>query len=467
MKAYCIYGPPGTGKTTELVRLVNELAERNPGARMAFLSHTRVAAREAVRRGRCSLPANDAMTLHSLCFRVCNLTRSQVVTTDRLVKFGEECGMPISGNTPDSERELTEADFMMAIYDLARARVQDPLEAYEASDRPGTPNDFRYLIRSYESWKLGQGLIDFTDMLAQALQSKAELPYKAFFVDEAQDLSALQRAVFYHFVRDAALVFMAGDDDQAIFEWAGADPAGMPEFEERFYAQRKVLSQSHRVPRVVHELAHTVISQIPRRVQKVYAPRPEAGVLDRVASLDELVHDHPMTLLYRDRSVRAAMEEHLAAELVPYRTTVGWPSPLQSRAGAALLMLRDAFRGVEIEPQRRRGLEDRLTERGKLALQAGVALDTKFQWSDYVNIPWRSEHYLNHVNLDAPEVTLSSIHSYKGAEADHVVLSNGMSARTYRNLSEKPEEEHRIYYVGVTRAKHRLTIAEGGNAYAI
>jgi superfamily I DNA/RNA helicase len=57
-----------------------------------------------------------------------------------------------------------------------------------------------------------------------------------------------------------------------------------------------------------------------------------------------------------------------------------------------------------------------------------------------------------------PRVRLSTIHSAKGAEADHVVLMTEMARRTHKEMENNPDDERRVWYVGVTRAREKLTI---------
>lgn len=462
MKAHCIYGPPGTGKTTELIRLINDVLERNPSAQIAFLSHTKVAAREAVSRGNCDLKPDNASTLHSLCYRLCGISRAQVVTMDRLREFGDEVGMPISGEAPDSERDLTEADMMMALYERSRARMVEPMEEYEQSDRPGSPREFKYLHESYENWKDSNGFVDFTDMLTAYFRMRTTHGFQVFFIDEFQDLTPLQRRVLYQMISSAQLVYAAGDDDQTIFEWSGADPQGMYEFEQRFEAKRKILDQSHRIPRSVHRLANEVIARVDNRVEKQYDPRDEEGEVLHESHMELLDFDEPMTVLYRDRSARAPFERFFTQSLIPYRTTVGWPSPLQTKAGRTIAKLHSLFSGEELSNRDKQLLRDRLTDRGVEALDKGKKIGP---WSDLVKMNPSHSYYLDNVGHMEPRVTLSSIHSYKGAEDNTVVLSTGMAARTHANLSEKPNEEHRIFYVGVTRARRKLVVVEGDNSY--
>ena len=55
---------------------------------------------------------------------------------------------------------------------------------------------------------------------------------------------------------------------------------------------------------------------------------------------------------------------------------------------------------------------------------------------------------------------ISTIHSAKGAEADRVILMNGMGARTYEAVDD---HEFRVWYVALTRARHKLDIVEADN----
>jgi DNA helicase-2/ATP-dependent DNA helicase PcrA len=57
-----------------------------------------------------------------------------------------------------------------------------------------------------------------------------------------------------------------------------------------------------------------------------------------------------------------------------------------------------------------------------------------------------------------PRVRLSTIHSAKGGEADHVVLMTEMAERSFQEMKINPDDERRVWYVGVTRARERLTV---------
>ena len=57
-----------------------------------------------------------------------------------------------------------------------------------------------------------------------------------------------------------------------------------------------------------------------------------------------------------------------------------------------------------------------------------------------------------------PRIRLSTIHGVKGGQADEVVLMTDMAQRTYEEARRNPEDEARVWYVGVTRAREKLHI---------
>jgi len=59
---------------------------------------------------------------------------------------------------------------------------------------------------------------------------------------------------------------------------------------------------------------------------------------------------------------------------------------------------------------------------------------------------------------EGARIRISTIHGAKGGEADNVVLCTDMAMRTYDEYQENPDDEHRTWYVAVTRAKNRLII---------
>jgi superfamily I DNA/RNA helicase len=95
----------------------------------------------------------------------------------------------------------------------------------------------------------------------------------------------------------------------------------------------------------------------------------------------------------------------------------------------------------------------------------GLLIDPKTVWHDALDrLPKDDMSYMLSARQrgeklrDKPRVRLSTIHSAKGAEADHVVLMTEMAWRTAREAYQNPDDERRVWYVAATRARSKLTI---------
>ena len=119
------------------------------------------------------------------------------------------------------------------------------------------------------------GLIDFTDMIEKFLDKNVTPDFDVIFVDEAQDLSLIQWSMINKIEKDTNCdVWVAGDDDQAIFGWAGADVDSFINYD----AKEIPLKQSKRVPSIIQEVALSVITRIQEnRIDKEYFPKSETG----------------------------------------------------------------------------------------------------------------------------------------------------------------------------------------------
>ena len=113
-------------------------------------------------------------------------------------------------------------------------------------------------------------------MLEQVLLAGLCPNVDMLIVDEAQDLSPLQIAVVEQWAERCSKVYVAGDDDQAIYQFQGGEPRWLLSL-SRETEKVDVLRQSFRIPRRVHDIATAIISENRERVEKVYDSRDEAG----------------------------------------------------------------------------------------------------------------------------------------------------------------------------------------------
>lgn len=485
-----VLGPPGTGKTTTLLGLVqDELAAGVPPDRIGYVSFTRRAAQEARDRAceRFKFEKSQLRyfrTLHSTCFDALGLSNSDVFEGKKVVEFGEWIGYPLQEMRNSDEGStwgFTPADRAMFMENLARVRCVPLREQYEL-DHDGLPWSLvERISRSLAKFKNDNGLLDYTDMLQHFVLGDYSPHLERLFVDEAQDLSRLQWQVVDKLASRATRVVLAGDDDQAIYRWAGAaveDFVDMP-------GSARVLDKSWRCPAAVQSLSQEVIGRVGHRRPKAWAPRAAAGILDRVQSFDQVDLWGPDLLIL-------GRNAFVLKEIMPKLRSDGIIFEYQGHSSVSRNIL-EAVRtwerlrqGEEVTADEARHVYEYLSS-GPTGVKRGYKSLPGLSPDRLVSLSYLREHggltrdEIWHVALERipreetlymlrarqkgeslatgrPRVRLSTIHGAKGGEAEHVVVMRDVARRTFDEAQTNPEDEARVFYVAVTRARERLTV---------
>jgi DNA helicase-2/ATP-dependent DNA helicase PcrA len=456
---------------------VNQLAESVEvwgGSKVMFISFTKAAATEAISRtGAIPISKNAVCTLHSLMFKLCNLISDAVVDSAKLNQFGTKTGFRFRGNANDMGDDMETGDHYLSVISQALNRQTSLKDEYHESGRPGNWAEFEFFCHSYAAWKHANGYVDFNDMLLRYLEAPEEHGAHAIHVDEAQDLTNLQWKVIDALVSHDTVkqVYVAGDDDQAVFEWAGANPAGMRQFAERYKSKQVVLNQSWRVPRKAHEMALKLISRVKNRVEKEYLPKPSDGEVRRMSSFNpSLIKQVPSVLiLCRSFHIKNSVEQELIRHLIPYKNDGGMPGLFDSKIALAVRAFKNLYSIDDISKTDLNRVMAVADDRTKADIRRGD-LDAvrKRGYMRSLKIPVHLVDFYRTADLtQVAKVRLSTIHSSKGREADQVILHTGLTMKTLRAIDSNPDAEVRVWYVGLTRTKHYLDILEGDMGYKI
>jgi DNA helicase II / ATP-dependent DNA helicase PcrA len=492
-KTRLVVGPPGTGKTTELLRRVDEMLGRGvPPEDIAFIAFTRKAANEAKHRAMEKFRFTSEQlpwfrTLHSLAFNRLGIQRTQVLGVKDYIAICGPLGLHITlkGINEDGTLSgLSKGDRLLFTEMMARARMCPLKEYWEM-----LPNEDIYwwelerLERTIKQYKESQGKIDFIDMIYRFCEAGQMPNYEALIVDEAQDLSTVQWKMVSRLAFKAKEVHIAGDDDQAIFRWAGAD---VEAFQEYPHNDMLVLPQSYRVPKKVQEIADVIIGRVDSRIPKAWAPRDVDGEVHYVRTLDD-IDMSTGTWLLLGRNI------YLLQEYNSFCIRAGWVfesvlgSPVKPSTIEAIRMWENLRKGNHISIASAKKVYDFMSVKVGVAYGSKTKLDrtpedqqvclqdlrtnygllTEAIWHEaFDRIPVEERQYFiaalknGEKLLKEPRIKINTIHGVKGGEADNVVIFTDMAQRTFREYHQTPDDEHRVWYVGVTRARERLFIVE-------
>ena len=476
-----LFGPPGTGKTTKLLKYVKTFLKLGtPIDKIGYFAFTTKAANEAIDR---MLDYHTAFqrkdlkyfrTLHSLAFTRLGLKKSEVLQDEHYEDIGRRLGiqMTVYSNGQETTGFVDSSSEYFNLINAARIKEISIEEEYNTDMYSQDMNKQLLQIISDElqNYKDSYKLVDFTDMIERFNVSKLCPNFDVVFIDEAQDLSPIQWKMVDIIRKNSKYVILAGDDDQAIYGWAGAN---VKKFQQEISKKDIILPQSYRVPQSVQNLADKILDLISpnRRVLKNWKARDERGVVNYIVDIEDVpLHEGNWLVLARyndrlsklmpslkDRGIYFQYKGRKSYKVSLFRTILNY-TRWQKGELLSLSEVKDILEciGSNLKPT-----EEKMYDLSEFGLDKTVNWFDEFQ-VDYEECLYIREmlSYGEKLSQDA-RVKLSTIHAAKGGEADNVLLILD-NTKTIREASEKSidkfDEEHRVWYVGVTRTKQNLYI---------
>ena len=476
MRTDIIFGPPGTGKTTALLGEVEAaLAAGTDPARIAYFAFTRKAATEAAERAtqRFDFTEEDFVwfrTLHSAAFHILGLSTESVMQQHHYNEMAQALGYTFAHSYDESiERVPVEGalgDRCLYHYSMARATMVPLAEAWRRFRMVDTPwVHVDRFAKTLDAYKKSNMLMDFTDFLDEV---QDPLHLELLIVDEAQDLTKQQWAFVRRIGAYAKRVIIAGDDDQAIFEWAGADI-------RTFLALRgnvKILPVSYRLPKTIWSFANTIAQGIRTRRPKEWKDNGSAGAIQHLDEPEQAnLKQGEWLMLCRNKYQLAQLARTCRDQGVVYKRNGKWSN--QTRAVRAVVAY-EALRAGKAVPTRRANMVTKYIPGLDAVLgTGGEATWAMFAWPFEGRPDWMSalsalgdedREYIRKLRREGESlahpgrVALSTIHSIKGGEAENVLLLTDVSKRVFEESTRKPDAEARVWYVGTSRAKQTLHI---------
>ncbi|MGY1844153.1 ATP-dependent helicase [Modestobacter sp. SYSU DS0875] len=370
------------------------------------------------------------------------------------------------------------------------------------------------VYRSYESAKQRDGTLDFEDLLLVTAYAIEEHPdvarqvraqYRHFVVDEYQDVNPLQQRLLDAWLGGRAEVCVVGDPNQTIYSFTGADPDYLLGFADRYGDAEVVkLERDYRSTPQVVGLANKLIGQAPPRKglpglrllgQRPEGPAPrfvehpdepaEAAAVAKACRelIDSGLPASEIAVLFRINAQSQVYESALADVGVPYVLKGGERFFERPEVREAVLLLRGAAAGGHEEGALVPTVRDVLASVGWAEHQPPAGGAARDRWQSLaalvdlavdlvaeqptLDLAGFVAHLAERANAQhAPTVqgvTLASMHAAKGLEWDAVfvvgLVDGVVPIAQSQSRPDAVEEERRLLYVAVTRAREQLTLS--------
>jgi len=485
-----VLGPPGTGKTTTLLNKVDDYLKQTDPDKIGYFAFTQKAAHEARDRAikKFNLTEDDLpyfRTLHSLAFRKLGIKRDNVMQSRHYKDLGKKLCFPVSsaGYTEDDEGIFTSDSEYLSIIQLAELKNITPEQQFDLQEHTQDleRGKLRIIHNELARYKKEYNLIDFNDMITEFTKSDKSPKFDVVFIDEAQDLSLMQWDMARSIWNKTTDAFIAGDDDQAIYKWAGADVNSFITLQGQYLP----LTQSYRIPAKVHGLAMGIINKIRNRIDKTWQPRISQGTLQRHFDIDSInMSQGDWLVLGRTKYLLEEVEESLYRKGLYYKTKHRRNTEKDLHEAATSwehLRKGQLISYKEIENISKH-MTDKIWHKKKIKgmakssfygidqLVKDYGLQVKTEWYEaFDNAGQTKVNYLRKMRKNGeklneePRIELSTIHAAKGGEATNVVLLTDLTKNTIKSYERNPDDENRLFYVGATRTKENLHIIRPKN----
>jgi len=515
----CVIAGAGTGKTRAIThRIAYGVATGvyKPTEVLAVTFTTRAAGEMRTRLARLGAAGVQARTFHSAALRQARYFWPQAYDAEfpEIVssKFGLVAEAAKRTGLPTDTALLRDLAAEVEWAKVSTVRPEDyervaPQRSRQVADLEA--GSVGAVLRAYEDVKRERGRIDMEDILLlttailsedERIAAEVRRQYRWFVVDEYQDVNPLQATLLGLWLGGRDEICVVGDPRQTIYSFAGASPRILQSFTRSFpRAERVELVRNYRSTPEIVAAANAVFapsghdgvtlrSQAEAGSPVSYQGYPDESA-EATATAGEIAALHrrgveykQMAVLFRINAQSEAFEEALGQLGVPFvlRGVEGFFQRAEVRQ--AVTLLRGAARAGE-------GAGDLVAD-VRAVLAAMNHADDPPSGGGAVRDRWESLHAIVTMaaelasersdasladlvaDLDhraqqahaptADGVTLSTLHAAKGLEWDAVFcvgMHEGMMPSVHADSPAAIEEERRLFYVGLTRARRELAIS--------
>jgi DNA helicase-2/ATP-dependent DNA helicase PcrA len=495
----CILAGAGSGKTTTITRrIAYQVASGafEPTQIMAVTFTDKAGGELRARLASLGVTRVRAGTFHSAALR--QLRHFAPAEVGRILPSKALLLRQIGNKLPGAFKFRPAGDLASEIEWAKNLRIGAAgyLDAAAAREPPIPADLMARVYRDYERRKEAEGLLDFEDLLERTVRlferderavTAFRAQYRAFTVDEYQDVNLLQQTLLEHWLGDRDDLCVVGDDYQSIYAFTGAGPQHLLEASTRFPQATVVrLEENYRSTPQVIALANRLVPRLggaekvlratradgPEPVVRPFTTPLEEGmaIVSAIRAAEAPLED--VAILCRTNTRLTDFEELLHEASLPFQG-----SSLLAREAARRLVRRleradgtvasEAVRAAALDAGWLEQIPEKLGDR-ELVRQTDLArlvsLADGFDGSagEFVE---ELRRRFDPGGDGARGVHLLTLHRAKGLEFDTVFLprldEKELPSRHARTPAEL-DEERRLLYVGMTRAKQTLWLTWSG-----
>jgi len=435
----------GTGKTTRIIREIAALIKSKDASSTQILTVTfsRRATNELRQRLRDELGAKaDGITISTFHAHAARIVRT----------YGNALGFDPTFTileTPDVKtiiRRIIREEDLSGTFPTTKAAFE-VVERHKCAGH--MPKDIttddqytktvRRLYTRLQAELLASNSMTYSDLILYALhllkkQPKARQEYSGqfqfIFVDEFQDTNIAQYKLLKRLAGDDSRLFAVGDDDQSIFSWRYVPPGMMDRFIRDYgITDCKRLTKNHRSTATIVNAANSLISHNTDRRDKKLVPTKPDGHLIKVK--------------------RFVKQEEEAKWIADNINKLRENSENEHKTVAILCRYKELFRKIEKQ------LRDAKIEYYTFGQESLKRVRSSRLLPDFLDAMMDN---IDSEDTDDNKVHLMTMHAAKGLQFDYVFLPAWEHKRVPDRRSPI-EEERRLAYVAVTRAKEQLFIS--------
>jgi len=521
------HGLPGTGKTTALMKVLAEKIENGVSpADITVTTFRKNLARDLQNRAaQLGIKTWFIGTTHSICYHLLGLERQMVMTPDDVRKVCSSLGIPYAvylredddfswplenaplGNTLEALRSYCIHNLLDPVEQWKEARALTPAQRSRLTD---------YIVRrwneEYERYKEKNNKFDFDDMIKICVEEKISPNSEVLMEDEFQDKTPMQVELYEVWRADASSVYLSADPFQCIYSFFGTDPRFF-EVEAERAEKRVVLPKSYRFGSDLWNFATSILQHggyAPPQIETCGTTFVrKVGNGQFISSLFDHIQRNTF-ILCRTNRIAHSIGEILDSVGIPYFFREGGLSKKIMNLYDGVVKARKALSradGIRIPDF---NLSVNEAESLIDAFPASCFATTKKSIKtmgkkveecisrEFVSVvlssnPFRHclpsffgsganataakrrlERLWNRFGdktlLNEVKIEISTIHGAKGREKDYVFLIDATSPVIIKQMHRREifQEEHRVGFVGTTRARRGLYIVSGfGDGYPL